>query len=163
MTYAEKTTVPIEKSRLEIETTLTRYGADAFGYMVDGTRAIVQFRAHGRHVRFDLPIPNPDDPAFTTYTQRGYTYDRTPAASRKEWEQACRQRWRALALAVKAKLETVEVGISTFEEEFLAHIILPDGRTMGQWAAPEIERIYTSGEMPRSLPLALTAGPAEDR
>ena len=35
------------------------------------------------------------------------------------WEQACRQRWRALALVIKAKLEAIDAEISTFEEEFL--------------------------------------------
>jgi hypothetical protein len=45
----------------------------------------------------------------------------------KAWKQAYHQRWRALALAIKA----VESGIATFEEEFLAHIALPNGSTVG--------------------------------
>ena len=34
MPYAARTTVPIEKSKAEIERTLTRYGADRFAYFV---------------------------------------------------------------------------------------------------------------------------------
>jgi hypothetical protein len=63
------------------------------------------------------------------------------------------RRWRALALAVKAKLEVVESGIATFEEEFMAHIVMPDGRTVGEHVAPRIEEAYTSGQ-----PLALLPG-----
>ena len=42
----------------------------------------------------------------------------------------CRQRWRALNLAIKAKLEAVESGIVTFDQEFLAHIVGPSGQTV---------------------------------
>ena len=34
--YASGTDVPAEKSRMEIERTLTRYGADEFGVLPDG-------------------------------------------------------------------------------------------------------------------------------
>jgi hypothetical protein len=61
-----------------------------------------------------------------------------------------RARWRALLLVIKAKLESVESGIATFEEEFMAQIVLPDDQTVGQWVLPEVARIYETGRMPRS-------------
>jgi hypothetical protein len=67
-------------------------------------------------------------------------------------EVARRQRWRALALAIKAKLEAVESGIATFEEEFMAYIVLPDGQTVGEFLSPQIEAAYSSGRMPPLLP-----------
>ena len=51
-----------------------------------------------------------------------------------------RQRWRALALCIKAKLEAVECGITSFEEEFLAHVVMPNGQTFGKLALAQIER-----------------------
>jgi hypothetical protein len=51
----------------------------------------------------------------------------------------------------------VESGISTFEQEFLAHIILPDNSTVGDWIGPQIEQAYETGAMPPMLP-ALGAG-----
>ncbi len=146
--YAQTTTVASERSRSEIEATLVRYGAGAFMYGWEEERAIVQFRMGGRHIRFDLPMPDKDDPEFTHHS-RG---ERTATAAHQAWEQATRQRWRALALVVKAKLEAVESGIATFEEEFLAHILLPDGSTVGQWAAPQVESAYLTGAMPKLLP-----------
>ena len=57
------------------------------------------------------------------------------------YDQACRQRWRALLLVIKAKLEAVTAGISTIETEFLANIVLPDNTIcVGEWMLPQIDR-----------------------
>lgn len=40
--------------------------------------------------------------------------------------------------------------------QFLAHVVLPDGRTFGEWAEPELARVYDGGAMP--APLALGRG-----
>jgi hypothetical protein len=55
-------------------------------------------------------------------------------------------------LAVKAKLEVVESGISTFEDEFMPHIVLPSGQTVSEWMGPQITAAYLSGLMPPMLP-----------
>lgn len=149
-TYAKDTSVSTDRSRAEIEKTLTRYGADTFAYGWAGDKAQIGFAAHGRHVRFILRMPDKNDPEFTlTPTgKRSRSDDQAYAA----WEQACRQRWRALNLVIKAKLEAVESGISEFEEEFLAHIVLPNGTTAGDWLRPQIEEAYVTGKMPEMLP-----------
>lgn len=162
-TYAADTNVPAEKSRAEIERTLARYGAQHFMYGWDGNRAVVMFRMgetyNHRQVRFVVEMPNRDDREFTHTPER--RYKRSPAQAEAAWEQATRQRWRALALVVKAKLEAVEAGIASFDQEFLAHIMLPSGETVGEWIAPGLEEAYTKGEMPSPLMLALpSAGEA---
>jgi hypothetical protein len=149
--YANKTTVPIEKSRAEIEAILRRYGADAFAYMATPDKAAIGFRVGGRQIRFVLPIPAKED--YRTYTQRGWKYSRTDGGMETAWEQACRQRWRALALAIKAKLEAVESRIATFEDEFLAYVVLPSGETMGEWARPRLDQAIETGQpLPPLLP-----------
>ena len=55
-------------------------------------------------------------------------------------------------MVIKAKLEAVESGISIFEEEFLAHLVLPDGKTVGQFMLPQVEAAYETGKMPKLLP-----------
>lgn len=151
--YAENTSVSAERSRGEIETTLTRYGAHGFMYgwqeREDSRDAMIQFDADGRRIRFVLPLPSMEDPEF--HRTPGGRRRRDRDAAVKAWEQACRQRWRALALAIKAKLESVECGITTFEDEFFAHIVLPNGQTVGATIAPQIERAYATGKMPRLL------------
>ncbi len=149
--YATKTTVSVEKSRAEIERTLERYGSDQFSYGRDDTRGIVmiQFCAHERQIRFVLTYPLKTALEFT-HSNRG---PRTQEAAIATWEQACRQRWRALSLCIKSKLEAVESGISEFEDEFLAHIVLPDGKTAGEFLRPQIEEAYLTDRMPTLLAL----------
>lgn len=155
MTYAKNTDVSSERSRMELERTLARYGADQFGYGWDSDRAIVQFRADGRLIRFLLPMPNRDDDYFRYTPSRGY--ERSPAQQEAAYEQAVRQKWRALNLVVKAKLEAVESELVTFDQEFLAHIVLPDGATAGDFMVPQIAEAYETGRMPSAMP-ALTSG-----
>jgi hypothetical protein len=150
--YAANTEVSSSRSRDEIERTLERYGADQFLYGWRDTNAVVGFRMKDRHVRFVLPLPSKDDKAFTEYESRGKLWLRTEEAARKLYEQAVRQRWRALALVIKAKLEAVETGISEFEDEFMANIVLPNGRTVSEEVRPRIATAYESGEMPPMLP-----------
>jgi hypothetical protein len=151
--YAEKTEVPADRSRNEIERTLTRYGAQEFhyGWRDGGKLATIGFRANGKLIRFELPLPDPNDPEFVTTSQGR---PRSTTAARAAWEQASRQRWRALALAVKAKLEAVAAGIATFEEEFLAYILMPDGQSVGDHAIPALLAAYETGKMQRLLPAA---------
>jgi hypothetical protein len=147
--YAATTEVPSDRSRAEIERTLARYGATSFLYGWQEGEAVIMFEMHARRIRFVLPMPDSRARAFT-YTPIGKV--RSAESARAEFEQAVRQRWRALALAVKAKLEAVEAGITSFEEEFLAHVVLPDGETVGRWMAPQIERAYAERRMPAMLP-----------
>ena len=76
-------------------------------------------------------------------------------------EQAQRQRWRALLLVIKAKLEAIEAGIATFEDEFLAYTMLPSGETVGEWVSPQLDKVYEKGVMPATLRLALPVGKEE--
>ena|ERR1700749_4414216 len=159
--YAASTEVSSSKSRDEIERTLQRYGADQFMYGWKDTDALVGFRMEGRNVRFVLPLPSKTDPAFTEYVSRGRLTSRAPEASARLYEQAVRQRWRALALVIKAKLEAVETGISVFEDEFMANIMLPDGKSVSEWMRPQIEQAYLSRQMPSMLPMLEGPAPAD--
>lgn len=147
MAYAKDTDVSTDRSRAEIERTLRRYGATAFAYAWEDNRALIEFKIADRRVRFIVAMP--DRNAFKLTASKRLRVDTAVEAA---WEQAQRQRWRALLLVIKAKLEAVEAGISTIEEEFMAHIALPDGRTVGQWLKPQLEDAYARGHMPPMLP-----------
>ena len=150
--YAESTTVPSDRSRAEIEKTLARYGATTFQYGWQQDRAAIGFVMSGRQIRFILPLPDRENPGFTR-TPTGKS--RTATAAEAAYEQAVRQRWRALALMVKAKLEAVASGIVTFEEEFLPHTVLPSGRTVAQEIMPAVESAYATGAV---TPLQIEGG-----
>lgn len=151
MAYAEKTSVSVSRTKADIEDMVQRYGANQFvsGYKDD--IAVIGFSMSGRQIRFLLPLP--DKQAREYWYTPGRGQRRTEDAAHAAWEQACRSRWRALYLIVKAKLEAVEAGISTVEREFFYDIVLPDGRTAGEWMAPQIEAAYQTGQMPAMLPM----------
>lgn len=147
--YASDTSVSQEKSRGEIEATLKRYGATAFMYATSDTAAMIQFYIAERRIKFVLSMPDPKAKEFT-HSSRG---PRAPDVAFKAWEQAGRQRWRALALVIKAKLEAVASGITTIEDEFMAHTVLPDGQTVGEFMKPQLAIAYSSGAMPSTFRL----------
>jgi hypothetical protein len=144
--YAAKTEVGSDKSRLEIERVLRRYGAGQFAYATDESRALIAFTMGGRQIRFVLQLPIKSE---YRHTPTGIV--RSVNSQQEAWEQACRQRWRALNLVIKAKLEAVECGISVMEDEFMANIVLPDGRTVSQFMLPQINEAYRIGQPPRLL------------
>jgi len=139
--YAERTEVAVAKSRAQIEALLERHKAKQYGTAVDydQLRARVQFRLHDRIVRFLITLPD----------------RRKLNASRAERLE--RQRWRALLLVIKAKLESVESGIEVFEQAFLAQIVMPNDQTVADLITPQIAESYETGRMPRAA-----LGPAPD-
>jgi hypothetical protein len=132
LAFAEGTTVPASKTRGEIETLVAKYGASrfAFGYMED--RAAINFVASGRLVRFTVPLPTKEDPRVRKRAQSlsrsnwRIDADKLTAAIAEEE----RRRWRCLLLAIKSKFTTVESGIESFEEAFLANIVTTENMTI---------------------------------
>lgn len=147
MRFAQDTTVSVERSKGEIERILTRYGATEFASGWKSERAMMQFRMNERVIRFVLPLPKKEDFRSTPSGRR----TRNENATLLAWEQGCRQRWRALLLSIKAKLESAESGIEEFETAFMGQIVMPDGRTMAEIALPQIALAYKSGKMPVAL------------
>jgi hypothetical protein len=146
--YAADTSVSVANSKAEIERIIERYGATGFMSGWSASQAMIAFAMRERQIRFVLSMPDRDEREFTHHS-KGL---RTPEAAHKAWEQACRQRWRALALVIKAKLEAVESGISVFDDEFMANIVMSDGRTVSDHVRPKIAQSYETGSMPPLLP-----------
>lgn len=143
-TYASQTSVSSEKSRAEIESTLARYGASHFGYMSAPDSAQIAFRHGSLTIRFVLALPDRTADEFRLTPSR--KWERSADEQVKAYEQAVRQRWRALALVVKAKLEAVEAGIATFEQEFYAHVVLPNGRTVYEETGAAVAKMIETGD-----------------
>ena len=156
--YATGTGVPIERTRGEIEKVLTRFGASAFGYGWEGERHVITFVYKQMQMRFVMQTPKRNERRFTE-TPKG-AYSRTDAAAGKAWQMGCRENWRALLAVIRAKLVAIECGITTFEEEFLAKIVLPSNLTVFEQVLPLVEESYRTGIMPPAL-IALPAPDAE--
>lgn len=151
MTYASHTKVDVADTIDEIRRTLRRYGTlEGFGFAEEGNYAGIEFNMNKRRIRIVLPLPDPEE---LRYTKHNPPRKRTQKQWDDAYEQACREKWRSLFLITKAKLESVAAHVSTFDNEFMAYIVLPDNSTAGEWMGPQIEQAYQTGRMPALLPL----------
>lgn len=57
-------------------------------------------------------------------------------------DQAQEQRriWRCLELTIKSKLTAAEAGIETFQQAFLANIVIAGGQTVGDVVIPQLDK-----------------------
>ena len=144
--YASNTTVSPEKTQSDIRETLRRYGAEGFGIMEKGDKAFVMFEFSGLMIQLTVELPKKDD-----FEKTGAGRARKAKAVNDAYTQAIRQRWRALLLAIKAKPEAIECGISTIEKEFMAFVIMPDGKSLGDHLIPKLKEISSTGNMPKLI------------
>jgi hypothetical protein len=135
--YAKNTKVSVSKSKQEICNVLDKYGAVDNGIFNNqsGHTSVIYFAFNDLRFQIELPLPDPNLYEYKTH-----------------YEQDVRQKWRCLFLVIKAKLESVESGINTFEEAFMPHIVMPDGKTLGRTLLPNLNKAIEAGEMPKGLP-----------
>lgn len=149
MSYAQTTSVPVERTRAEIEGLLRRRGATAIASAFDQDRAMIGFQASGRQVRIVIRLPQlkdfKQDPRYRWRTV-------ADGVAEKKRDQEERRIWRALLLTIKAKFEAIESKIETFDEAFLPHVILPGGGTVGDHVLPKMREAYETGQLPPLLP-----------
>ena len=127
MAYAEKTPVSVVDTIAEIRRIIVKHGGAQFVFGVSDDHVLIGFTKNGRQVRLQVP------------------------QNSKE-EQRNKALCRALLLVTKAKLEAVAAGVSVFEDEFLASVVLPDGQLVSQQARPSIAAAYEGRTMPPLLP-----------
>lgn len=147
MPYATDTAVPVERSQREIEQLVGKHGARSFYRGQDQGRAVVGFELADRRIQFEIPLPTPED----IPKKRGR---HVPGVEQK-LAQLERSRWRALAMVIKAKLISVETGVETMEEAFLAQVVVPhEGRAARFYdvARGHLAETYRTGKMPPLLP-----------
>lgn len=125
--YAERTDVPVRDTIGEIERTVKKFGGGQFIHASLEDRFVVGFTKDERQVRFQV----------LQYPKDG---------------QLSRSMARALLLVLKAKLVAVDSGVSVFEDEFMANIVLPDGKLLSQHVKPRLLQAYETREVPAFLP-----------
>lgn len=157
MAYAEGTSVSVRKSRMDIEDMLERARARASYTAQSDGRAVVGFQLEDKHIRFELALPSKDE--FSIRAVRGRKTKATPDQQDASWEQACRERWRALVLALKAKFVSIEAGVESTEEAFLAHVVLANRQTVLGWFRAQMEKGGGAGVLPPLLGPGEEAGP----
>lgn len=120
-------------SKDDIEKLLRKAGASQIysGFDEDAKQIRLGFRIDGRNYK------------LTSSTNR--------PTRRCDEDQIIREAWRVLLLLLRAKLEVIAAGGTTFETEFLANLLLPDGSTVADDVLPKVAEAYATANMPRLL------------
>jgi hypothetical protein len=142
--YARGTKVAPSKTREEIDRALAKAGATKRVITEDEDLhlAIVAFML-GAPYRLEIPLPfyDPHHPPKERPTRWHYMTQ----TQRAEWNDGrVRERWRAILLLVKAKLEIVALGVSTVEREFLADLVLPGGTRLHAALAERLVKAFSA-------------------
>ena len=131
MSYAQGTTVTVQASQMEIARTLARYGVESYSFGATPGWALVEFEARHLPVRLRVPLPGKPAKEKGTNPKTGRTVNLWTA-----WEQDVKEAWRALLLFIKAALESVDRGIVSVEQAFMAFLVTGNGQTLGDMALP---------------------------
>lgn len=148
--YASNTSVSVDRSLVEIERVLQRAGAGRFAMTKDyeSGRCAVAFEVGRLPFRLEIPLPDRDSVEFT-HTAAGR--ERGAGQVADVYDKEVRRRYRVMLIAIKAKAELVATGCSTWEREFLADLLLPNGETVSEAFLPEMDKALAGGKMPRLL------------
>lgn len=141
MSYANGTVVPAEKSRMELEKILRRAGAVQHGFMNDGQCAMVAFILDGRHIKLSIKIPTLQE----MQARSKYSYDEKRLLRMVDQEE--RRLWRVMVLLVKAKLEAVAQGLSDVQREFLADLVVENGKTVSEVLHAQLDEVRRGGKV----------------
>ena len=149
--YATNTSVPVERSRAEVERVLAKYGVTHFGTMTRPDGGVVYFEYKGRQIQLSVPMPPRTDPQFTNRPRS--SWGKVADSTRDQrWDAEYRRRWRVLVITVKAMLEAVDSKLLTFDQAFLAHIVIPgSAKTLGDVIVPKLDAMYQGLGLPALL------------
>ena len=130
--YAKYTKVSVEKTQWTIIELLKKHGAK--GFMMDFENNRLGFQVGNRNVIINMKNPNKD------------YYD-----TENQYEQAIKAKWRSFLLIIKAKFVGIESGVTTFDDEFMPHFILKNGRTLGEFILPQLDQPDMFPKLPEGV------------
>lgn len=132
--YAKNTTVAASKTKVQIQELLIDWGIVEFFFATNVRGEGIGFSFEGRLYNWNVLMPD----------SKGLTD--------KQYQQAVRQRWRILYMGLKMKLEEIDSGSETFEDQFLSKMVLPNGGTVSDFMKlPENLKLIGQSKMPKLL------------
>lgn len=135
MRYANQTSVPVSRSRSQIQDVLAKFGVDEFFFGTSPRGQGIGFKYEDRVYKMDVPFP-----------------EKTEDMTEKQYEQSLRRRWRVLHMTLKMKLEQIADGGMSFADQFLAQMCLPGGSTVSDFMKlPENAARLDKAQMPKML------------
>lgn len=131
--YAEKTSVPVEKTQFEIQQLLKKFNVNKMAFLYDENTIL--FELYGKSVKLRVRDPNINDPKIQT-TPTGK--QRKGEAIQKLYQQKLKQKWRILYFLLKAAIVSIQAEVMTAEEFFLPYFITKTGETVSEVVLPQL-------------------------
>jgi len=126
--YAKDTKVAVRNSKMHIEKLLTDWGIEEFFFGTSPRGEGIGFKYKDKIYKLSVPMPDDGD------------------------EKKRRQMWRILFMSLKMDLEKIDAGLTTFEDQFLAQMALPDGSTVSDFMKlPKNLELLQQSKMPLLL------------
>lgn len=153
--YAEDTSVPISRSRAEVDRLLREWGAEAVQWSDEYAHDCVNLRfvwpkGEARYIaRFRLRLPTRVD--LEPQARDGRTGRTSEGKLRRLLEDRGKREHRALLLWLKGALNAVDLGLVEAEAIFLPFMGGKDGRTVGEVFVPRMG-VLMEGSADRLLP-----------
>lgn len=145
--YAETTTVPVSRSRGEIDRLLREWGAIGIQWTdefeIDKvTLAFIWPRGEQRfQARFSVALPTRED--LEPKARRAGTGSVLPAKLARLLADRGKHEHRILLLWLKAALNAIDAGIVDAETIFLPFLVGRNGRTVAETAIPKLGMLLT--------------------
>lgn len=127
--HAATTTVPVAKSRAQIDKLLRDWACDG-----------VRWTDHFNEGRAILEFTWTPEQSETTYMARFEIVD----PEEKNLDQGRRRIHRILRVFLMGQINAVAEGLVSLEEVFLPHIVGPDGKTVAQQMLPRMPELISS-------------------
>lgn len=150
--YAEETTVPISKTRCEIDDLLRAWRADGIRWTEDreGGRFVLEFlwKHEGASFLARFTVLMPSEKTLRARSLHAKTGMLVESKLRRQRELAGRHEHRILLLWLKACFNAVKAKLTTAEAVFLPFLVGTDGQTVAEAALPRLRTLLTgSGGM----------------
>jgi len=157
--YAQDTSVPVGRSRGEIDALLRRWGAKGVQWTDDFDEGKVALRFAWTHegsqymARFNINLPSEDELRKQAIDGRSTNYGQGGRVSEAKLEKLRRARGQAehrlLLFWLKAAFNAVEAGIISAEALFLPFLEGRDGKTVAEVAVPKLSELlsYNAGRL----------------
>ena len=157
--YAEDTSVPVSRSRGQIDDLLRQWGVDAIQWSEDyqDDRVTLRFVWQHRELRYStrLSVQLPKRAELAKEAIDGRTGQPSERKLRVLLEARGRQEHRLLLLWLKAALNAVDAGIVSAEALFLPFLEGKDGRTFAEVASEHLPDLLC-GSAEKLLPKGRT-------
>jgi hypothetical protein len=132
-----------ERALAELQRTLAKFGCQSFGIMTDNEKGatIVQFKWNNRTISLEASWKG-----YANAMLKNRPWSHNMRSTKQEYMERCGEQAKVSVCSVlrdwiKGQITAIECGVMSFEEAFMPHMLLTDGRRV-------IDKVRTDNLLP---------------